>query len=37
MYIAPQARYGKNSTNNHVKGLDVEVMKVIQLASEVYN
>ena len=31
--------YWKNSMNNHVilKGVDVEVMKVIQLASEVHN
>ena len=31
--------YWKNSTNNHVilKGVDVEMMKVIQLASEVHN
>ena len=37
--IMPRARYWKNSMNNHVilKGVDVEVMKVIQLASEVHN
>ena len=31
--------YWKNSMNNHVilKGVDVEEMKVIQLASEVHN
>ena len=31
--------YWKNSMNNHVilKGVDVEVIKVIQLASEVHN
>ena len=36
----PRARYIlENSMNNHVilKGVDVEVMKVIQLASEVRN
>ena len=39
MRIMPRARYWKNSTNNHVilKGVDVEVMKAIQLASEVHN
>ena len=39
MHIVPCARYWKNSMNNHVilKGVDVEVMKVIQLASEVQN
>ena len=40
--IMPRTRYTvywKNSMNNHVikKGVDVEVMKVIQLASEVHN
>ena len=40
--IMPRARYSiywKNSMNNHVilKGVDVEVMKVIQLASGVHN
>ena len=39
--IMPRARYiyWKNSMSNHVilKGVDVEVMKVIQLASEVHN
>ena len=36
--LAPDI-YWKNSMNNHVilKGVDVEVMKVIQLASEVHN
>ena len=36
--LAPDI-YWKNSTNNHVilKGVDVEMMKVIQLASEVHN
>ena len=36
----PRARYiMENSMNNHVvlTGVDVEVMKVIQLASEVHN
>ena len=37
MRIMTRARYWKNSMNNHVKGVDVEVMKVIQLASEAYN
>ena len=37
MRIMPRARYWKNSMNNHVKGVDVEVIKAIQLASEVYN
>ena len=39
MRVMPRARYWKNSMNNHVilKGVDVEVIKVIQLASEVYN
>ena len=37
MRIMPRARYWKNSMSNHVKGVDVEVIKVIQLASEVYN
>ena len=39
MRIMPRARHWKNSMNNHVilKGVDVEVMKVIQLASEVHN
>ena len=39
MRIMPCARYWKNSMNNHVilKGVDVEVIKVIQLASEVHN
>ena len=39
MRIMPRARYWKNSMNNHVrlKGVDVEVIKVIQLASEMYN
>ena len=39
MRIMPRARYWKNSMNNHVilKGVDVEVIKVIQLASEVHN
>ena len=39
MRIMPRVRYWKNSTNNHVilKGVDVEVIKVIQLASEVQN
>ena len=38
-YHASRQIYGKNSMNNHVilKGVDVEVMKVIQLASEVHN
>ena len=39
MRITPRARYWpKNSMNNHVilKGVDVEVMKVIQLASQVH-
>ena len=37
--VMPRAKYWKNSMNNHVilKGVDVEVIKVIQLASEVYN
>ena len=38
--IMPRARYIlENSMNNHVilKGVDVEVMKVIQLASELHN
>ena len=36
--LAPDI-YGKNSMNNNVilKGVDAEVMKVIQLASEVHN
>ena len=37
MRIMPHARYWKNRLNNHVKGVDVEVIKVIQLASEGYN
>ena len=39
IHIMPRARHWKNSMNNHVilKGVDVEVMKVIQLASEVHN
>ena len=37
MRIMLRTRYWKNSMNNHVKGVDVEVIKVIQLASEVYN
>ena len=39
MRLMPRARYWKNSMNNHVilKGVDVEVIKVIQLASEVHN
>ena len=38
MRIMPRARYWKNSMNNYIiKGVDVEVIKVIQLASEVYN
>ena len=37
MRIMPRARYWKNSMNNHGKGIYVEVMKVIQLASEVHN
>ena len=39
MRIMPRARHWKNSMNNHVilKGVDVEVIKVIQLASEVHN
>ena len=39
MRIVPRARYWKNSMNNYVilKGVDVEVIKVIQLASEVHN
>ena len=39
MHIMPRARYWKNSMNNVVilKGVDVEVIKVIQLASEVHN
>ena len=39
MRVMPRARYWKNSMNNHVilKGVDVEVIKVIQLASEVHN
>ena len=37
MRIMPRARYWKHSMNNHVKEVDVEVIKVIQLASEVYN
>ena len=37
MRIMPRARYWKNSMNNLVKGVDViEVIKVIQLASEIY-
>ena len=34
MRIMPRARYCKNSMNNHVKGVDVEVIKVIQLVSD---
>ena len=36
MRIMPRARHWKNSMNNHVilKGVDVEVIKVIQLASD---
>ena len=39
MRIMLRAKYWKNSMNNHVilKGVDVEVIKVIQLASEVHN
>ena len=39
MCIMPRARYWKNSMNNHVilKGIDVEVIKVIQLPSEAHN
>ena len=39
MRIMPRARYWKNSMNNHVilSGVDVEVIKVIQLTSEVQN
>ena len=41
MRIMPRARHWKNSMNNHVilKRVDVEVIKVIQLASdhEVHN
>ena len=37
MRIMPRARYGKITMNNHVKGVDVEVIKVIQLASDMYN
>ena len=38
MRIMPRTRYWKNSMNTHVlKGVDVEVIKVIELASEVYN
>ena len=39
MRIMPRARYWKTSMNDHVilKGVDVEVIKVIQLASEVHN
>ena len=39
MRIMPRAKYLENSMNNHVilKGVDVEVIKVIQLASEVQN
>ena len=37
MRIMPSARYWGKSMNNHVKGVDVEVIKVIQLASEVHN
>ena len=38
-HASRQIEYWKNSMNNHVilKGVDVEVMKVIQLASEVHN
>ena len=39
MRIMPRARYWKNSMNNHVEGVDVEVIKIIKLAlaSEMYN
>ena len=39
MRIMPRARYWENSMNNHVilKGVDVEVIKVIQLTSQVHN
>ena len=40
MRIMPRARYVlENSMNNHVilKGVDIEVIKVIQLSSEVHN
>ena len=37
MRIMPRDRNWKNSMNNHVKGVDVEMIKVIQLASDVYN
>ena len=39
MRIMPRARNWKISMNNHVtlKGVDVEVIKVIQLASEGHN
>ena len=39
MCIMPRARHWKNSMNNHVilKEVDVEVIKVIQLVSEVHN
>ena len=39
MCIMPRARYWENSMKNHVilKGVDVEVIKVIQLASEEHN
>ena len=38
-HASRQMLYWKNSMNNHVilKGVDVEVMKVIQLANEVHN
>ena len=39
MRIMPRARDWKKSMNNHVilKGVDVEVINVIQLSSEVHN
>ena len=37
MRIMPRARYCKNNMNKHVNAVDVEVIKVIQLASEMYN
>ena len=37
MRIMPRASYWKNSMNNHVMGVDVEIIKVMQLASEMYN
>ena len=34
MHIMPRARYWKNSMNNYVKGVDVEVIKVIHTVSK---